>query len=114
VQVARRRRRRATRAPRHEANRAHTLFRYVGLTEPAAPLHPPRGPPPGGGAPSTAALLALAGDQVAEALDAKHGAEVTDQSIYRAHAAKYEVGLAAPRRAAPRRAARFGLLGFGH
>jgi len=36
-------------------------------------------------------LLSLAGDQLAESLDALHGAELTDQSIYRAHAAKYEV-----------------------
>jgi hypothetical protein len=53
---------------------------------------------PGGSPPTVDALLALAGDQLAEALDAKHGAEVTDQSIYRAHAAKYEVrGAAADR-----------------
>jgi cysteinyl-tRNA synthetase len=36
------------------------------------------------------AVLSVAGDQVAERLDAERGAEVRDQSIYRAHAAKYE------------------------
>lgn len=56
-------------------------------------------PPPhaqGGGAPTVDELLALAGDQLAEQLDAVHGAGVTDQSIYRAHAAKYEVSTRPP------------------
>lgn len=43
-----------------------------------------------GGSPTIDAVLAAAGDQLAEALDAKQGSAVTDHSIYRAHAAKYE------------------------
>lgn len=46
-----------------------------------------------GGAPTVEAVLALASDQVAEALDGERGAAVQDPSIYRAHAARYEVGL---------------------
>jgi hypothetical protein len=69
-----------------------------------------------GGAPSVDALLALAGDQVAEVLDAQQGAEVTDQSIYRAHAAKYEVcrieeGVVVQHRSAHAAAARGGACG---
>jgi cysteinyl-tRNA synthetase len=37
-----------------------------------------------------AKLLASCGDVLAEALDASHGHEVTDQSVFRGHAAKYE------------------------
>jgi cysteinyl-tRNA synthetase len=40
---------------------------------------------PGAGA---QALLALGGDELAVALDAQHGAEVTDPAIFRSHAAK--------------------------
>ncbi len=36
-------------------------------------------------------VLAVAGDYVAEVLDKEQGAQVTDASIFRAHAAKYEV-----------------------
>lgn len=36
-------------------------------------------------------MLEIAGDFVAEQLDREGGAEVTDHSIFRAHAAKYEV-----------------------
>jgi len=36
------------------------------------------------------AVMAVAGDQVAERLDAERGAAVRDQAIYRAHAARYE------------------------
>ncbi|KAG2499369.1 hypothetical protein HYH03_002944 [Edaphochlamys debaryana] len=36
------------------------------------------------------ALLAVGGDYVAEALDAERGAGVTDPSVFRAHAARYE------------------------
>jgi hypothetical protein len=36
-------------------------------------------------------MLAVASDQLAEQLDAAHGSEVVDHSIFRAHAAKYEV-----------------------
>lgn len=35
--------------------------------------------------------MALASDYIAEALDKKLGGNVTDASIFRAHAAKYEV-----------------------
>lgn len=41
---------------------------------------------------SVADILAVAGDQIAETLDADKGASVADHSIFRAHAAKYEVG----------------------
>ena len=37
------------------------------------------------------ALMAIASDYIAEALDKKLGGGVTDNSIFRAHAAKYEV-----------------------
>ncbi len=40
---------------------------------------------------STDDVLSIAGDYVAEALDKEKGAAVTDASIFRAHAAKYEV-----------------------
>ena len=54
------------------------------------------------------AVLEVAGDEVMEWLDAEHGAEVSDQRIFREHAEKYEVrglqqqqdaddGLAGPR-----------------
>jgi hypothetical protein len=36
-------------------------------------------------------MLAVAGDQLAEQLDAQQGSSVTDAGIFRAHAAKYEV-----------------------
>lgn len=42
----------------------------------------------GGAAAGVGQLLALAGDALAEALDKKLGATVTDPAIYRAHAAK--------------------------
>jgi hypothetical protein len=45
----------------------------------------------GGATPSIDAMLAVASDQLAEQLDAAHGSEVVDPSIFRAHAAKYEV-----------------------
>lgn len=45
----------------------------------------------GSPAEQTATLLRVAGDWVAEALDKELGAAVTDPSIYRAHAEKYEV-----------------------
>jgi hypothetical protein len=45
----------------------------------------------GGAAPSIADMLSVASDQLAEQLDAAHGSEVVDPSIFRAHAAKYEV-----------------------
>ena len=35
--------------------------------------------------------MAIASDYVAEALDKQLGGDVTDASIFRAHAAKYEV-----------------------
>lgn len=35
----------------------------------------------------------MAGDYIAEALDKEKGSSVTDASIFRAHAAKYEVSL---------------------
>jgi len=38
-------------------------------------------------------LLKEFGDYIAEALDREKGKEVTDQSIFRAHASKYEVRL---------------------
>ena len=38
-----------------------------------------------------ARVVEVAGDYMAEDLDARGGAQVTDQSIFRAHAAKYEV-----------------------
>jgi cysteinyl-tRNA synthetase len=38
------------------------------------------------------AILEVASDFVAEALDKERGSSVTDGSIFRAHAAKYEVG----------------------
>lgn len=41
----------------------------------------------GAGAP-LAQLLDLAGDELAAALDAEHGAEVTDPAVFRVHAAK--------------------------
>ncbi|KAL4430549.1 hypothetical protein ABPG77_005789 [Micractinium sp. CCAP 211/92] len=44
----------------------------------------------GGAAAGVGQLLALAGDALAEALDKKLGATVTNPAIYRAHAAKYE------------------------
>ncbi|KAF8056247.1 CARS1 [Scenedesmus sp. PABB004] len=44
----------------------------------------------GASPPSVDALLGVAGDQLAEALDAAHGSSVTDPGIFRAHAAKYE------------------------
>jgi hypothetical protein len=47
--------------------------------------------PAGGATPSIDAMLAVASDQLAEQLDAAHGSEVVDPSIFRAHAAKYEV-----------------------
>ena len=37
------------------------------------------------------AIVAAAGDAMAEALDKEFGAAVTDPAVYRAHAAKYEV-----------------------
>lgn len=37
-------------------------------------------------------VVERAGDHIAEHLDKEHGAEVTDHSIYKAHAVKYEVG----------------------
>lgn len=37
------------------------------------------------------AMLSIAADWVAEAVDKERGADVTDPSIYRAHAQKYEV-----------------------
>ncbi|GLC35821.1 hypothetical protein PLESTB_000497800 [Pleodorina starrii] len=43
-----------------------------------------------GGPDAIDALLALGGDYVAEALDKELGAAVTDPSVFRAHAAKYE------------------------
>lgn len=54
---------------------------------------PPTYTPPraGGAALTVDAVLSVAGDQVAEQIDAREGGQVTDQSIYRAHAAKYEV-----------------------
>jgi hypothetical protein len=45
----------------------------------------------GDSAVDTAALLAAAGDYLAEALDREQGAAVTDPAIFRAHAQKYEV-----------------------
>jgi hypothetical protein len=47
---------------------------------------------PAGNTPTIDSIIAAAGDQIAEQLDAEHGAEVKDPAIYRAHAAKYEVG----------------------
>ncbi|KAF6262603.1 tRNA synthetases class I (C) catalytic domain-containing protein [Scenedesmus sp. NREL 46B-D3] len=44
----------------------------------------------GGASPSIDAMLAVASEQLAEQLDAAHGSEVVDHSIFRAHAAKYE------------------------
>ena len=38
--------------------------------------------------------MAIASDYVAEALDKQLGGDVTDASIFRAHAAKYEVCMA--------------------
>jgi hypothetical protein len=48
-----------------------------------------------GGNPSIDQMLAVASDQLAESLDAQKGCNVSDPGIFRAHAAKYEVGLAA-------------------
>jgi hypothetical protein len=42
-------------------------------------------------------MLSVASDQLAEQLDAAHGSEVVDPSIFRAHAAKYEVRTRVPR-----------------
>eukprot|EP00775_Hariotina_reticulata_P001138 gene1138-1478_t len=42
------------------------------------------------GNPSIDQMLAVASDQLAEALDAQKGSNVSDPSIFRAHAAKYE------------------------
>lgn len=44
-----------------------------------------------GGSPSIQQMLAIGADQLSEQLDAQHGSEVSDLSIFRAHAAKYEV-----------------------
>lgn len=46
------------------------------------------------GSPSeqVSAMLSIAADWVAEAVDKERGADVKDPSIYRAHAQKYEVG----------------------
>eukprot|EP00878_Enallax_costatus_P002111 GHUV01002279.1.p1 GENE.GHUV01002279.1~~GHUV01002279.1.p1 ORF type:complete len:785 (+),score=272.34 GHUV01002279.1:146-2500(+) len=43
-----------------------------------------------GSSPGIQQMLAVGSDQLAEQLDAQHGSEVTDLSIFRAHAAKYE------------------------
>lgn len=47
--------------------------------------------PTGPSSPSIDQMLAVASDQLAEQLDAAKGAGVSDHSIFRAHAAKYEV-----------------------
>ena len=48
-------------------------------------------PDAGNHASDVGALMAIASDYVAEALDKQLGGDVTDASIFRAHAAKYEV-----------------------
>jgi hypothetical protein len=49
-------------------------------------------PCPAGAAPLTVdAVVEVAGDEMMEWLDAEHGAEVSDQRIFREHAERYEV-----------------------
>ena len=48
---------------------------------------------PGSAKTDVAAVVSVAGDYIAEALDKERGSSVTDASIFRAHAAKYEVSL---------------------
>lgn len=45
----------------------------------------------GSSTPSIERMLAVASDQLAEQLDGQKGSSVVDPSIFRAHAAKYEV-----------------------
>jgi hypothetical protein len=66
---------------------------HNGLELPPFPTHINTSPPPpaGGASPSIEQMLAVASDQLAEHLDAAKGSSVSDHSIFRAHAAKYEV-----------------------
>jgi hypothetical protein len=58
---------------------------------PRSPPQHPITPCPGDQEADVEALMAVASDYIAEALDKRLGSDVTDHSIYRAHAAKYEV-----------------------